>query len=176
MKLLITSTLLFLAFSPLALAKHDRSSHNNSAHYLGEYKAKVVSSTPIYKYVTVSQPHTYCEAATVYTTRQSHDKGGAVIGGVLGGVIGHAVSDHKHKGLGTLVGAVIGSSLGHNITHSNNKHTPNYQVGQQNCVAKYKKPSKVRVLDGYNVIYRSQGKLYKTFRQDKPTKYIRIYG
>lgn len=175
MKLLITSALLFLTVSPLALAKHDRSYYHNGEQSRGEYKAKVIHSTPIYKYVTVRQPQTYCEPATVYTTRQSHDNGGAVIGGVLGGVIGHAVSDNKHKGLGTLVGAVIGSSLAHNITRVNNKHTANYRVEQQNCVATYKKASKVRVLDGYNVTYRLQGKLYKTFRQDKPSKYIRIY-
>jgi len=171
MKLLLTSALLFLAISPLVQAKHVRNYNNH-----GEYKAKVISSTPVYKYVTVSQPQTYCEPIVLRKTRRhSHDKGAAIVGGIVGGVIGHAASNNKHKGLGTIVGAVIGSSLMHNIEHVNNKRSRSYQVHQQNCVATYKKTSKVRVLDGYKVIYRSQGNLYRTFRQNKPAKYINIY-
>jgi uncharacterized protein YcfJ len=176
MKLLITSALLFLTLSPLAQAKHNRSYHNHDEHSRGSFKAKVINSTAIYKYVTVNQPHTYCEPAVVRKTyRRSHDKGAAIVGGIVGGVIGHAASNNKHKGLGTIVGAVIGSSLAHNIGYANNRHSRNYQVQQQYCVPTYKKANKVRVLDGYKVIYRSQGEIYRTFRQNRPAKYIRIY-
>ena len=176
MKLLITSVLLFLAVSPLAQAHHDRSYRNSGEHRRVEFKAKVIHSSPIYKYVTVRQPQAYCKPAVVHKTRRySHDKGAAILGGILGGVIGHAASDNKHKGLGTIVGAVIGSSLVNNIGRANNKHSRTYQVLQQNCVATYKKISKLRVLNGYNVTYRSQGRIYRTFRQDKPAKTIRIY-
>ena len=176
MKLLITGALLFLAISPMAQAHHDRSYHNRGGNSHNVFKAKVIDSTPIYKYVTVSQPQTYCEPAVVHKTySRSHDKGAAIVGGIVGGFIGHAASNNKHKGLSTIVGAVIGSSLVHNIAHANNKHSRTYQVQHQNCVATYNKARKVQVLDGYNVTYRSQGKIYRTFSQDKPTKYIRIY-
>ena len=178
MKLLITSTLLFLALSPLAQAKHDRSYYSSGKHNLSLFKARVVNSTPIYKYRTIRQPHTYCKPEVMRKNnrhRRSHNNDAAIIGGVLGGVIGHATSNNKHKGLGTVVGAVIGSSLMHNIGHVNNKHSRTYTVQQQDCVTKYKKANKVRILDGYEVTYRAHGKTYRTFSQDKPPKYISIY-
>jgi uncharacterized protein YcfJ len=177
MKLIITSAILLLAVSPLALAKHQSNYHNSSQHSRSEFKAKVINATPIYKYVTVSQPQTYCEpAVTRKTYNQSHDKSAAIVGGIIGGVIGHAASDSKHKGLGTIVGAVIGSSLVHNIENANNKYSRTYKTTPKSCVIRHKTNSKVRVLDGYEVTYRLQGKLYQTFSQEKPTKYIRIYG
>lgn len=176
MKLLITSALLFLAVSPLAQAHHSHSYYDNDKYNRGVFKAKVIHSTPKYRYVTVNHPQTYCEPVVVRKThRHSHNKGAAIVGGVVGGVIGHAASNNKHKGLGTVIGAVIGSSLAHNIERANNKHTRSYQVHQQNCVATNTHTSKVRVLDGYNVTYRSQGRIYRTFSQDKPAKYIHIY-
>ncbi|PKG97139.1 glycine zipper 2TM domain-containing protein [Paraglaciecola sp. MB-3u-78] len=180
MKLLITSALLFLAFPTLVQAKHDPSYQNNHQHSRGAFKAKVINATPVYKYLTVRQPQAYCEPAVIHSTHRhshdnrSHNKSAAIIGGVLGGVIGHAASDNNHKGLGTIVGAVIGSSLGHNIGYANNNHTRNVQIKQQNCVVTSSKTKKIRVLDGYRVTYRSQGKIYRNFRQDKPQKYMRI--
>ena len=175
MKLLITSALLVLAISPFAQANHDLSYHNRGEHSSNVFKARVIDSTPIYKYVTVSQPQTYCQPVVVNKThRYSHDRGAATVGGIVGGVIGHAASDHKHKGLGTILGAVIGSSFVRNIEHANDKHSLSYQAQQQNCVVTYKKTSKVRVLDGYTVTYRSKGRIYRTLRQNKPAKYIRI--
>jgi uncharacterized protein YcfJ len=185
MKLLITSTLLFLTVAPLSQAHQDHSYHDTSVHSRGEFKAKVVNSTPVYKYVIVRQPQTYCEPL-VYKTyghsydrqsydRQSYDnKGAAIAGGILGGLIGHIASDRRHEGLGTIVGAVIGSSLVHNIDRTNKKHLRTYQVQPKNCVVTHKKNRKVRVLDGYKVTYRSHGKLYRTFRKNKPSRYIRV--
>jgi uncharacterized protein YcfJ len=195
MKLLITSTLLFLTVAPLSQAHQDHSYHDTSVHSRGEFKAKVVNSTPVYKYVIVRQPQTYCEPL-VYKTyghsydrqsydrqsydrqsydRQSYDnKSAAIAGGILGGLIGHVASDRRHEGLGTIVGAVIGSSLVHNIDRTNKKHLRTYQVQPKNCVVTHKKNRKVRVLDGYKVTYRSHGKLYRTFRKNKPSRYIRV--
>jgi uncharacterized protein YcfJ len=176
MKLLIISVLVFLAVSPLAQADHNGRYHNSGKHSRGEFKAKVINSTPVYKYVTHRQPQTVCEPAVLSKTYlQSHDERAVILGGIVGGVIGHATSNNKHKGFGTFVGAVIGSSLAHNLDHANKKHSRTYNVNQQNCVSTYKNARKVRVLDGYNVTYRSQGKIYRTFRQDKPAKFIRIY-
>jgi uncharacterized protein YcfJ len=157
MKLLITSALLFLTVSNFAQAER---------HH-GYFKAKVINSSPVYKYVMLNQPQKYCEPVV---SRKSHKSGAALVGGIIGGVIGHATSDKNHKGLGAVAGAIIGSSLAHNIEKSNNGY-----VQQQSCVVSHAKAKKVRVIDGYKVTYRSQGTLYKTFRQSKPSKYIRIY-
>ncbi|MFT5838142.1 MAG: hypothetical protein ACI9UT_000633 [Flavobacteriales bacterium] len=70
---------------------------------------------------------------------------------------------------------MIGSSLAQNIEHTNKNDIRNYQVQQKNYVAKYKKSRKVKVFDEYKVTYRSQGKFYRNFRQNKPAKYIGIY-
>jgi uncharacterized protein YcfJ len=173
MKLLITSALLFLSLSPLVQAKHDRSYHNR-----GEFKANVINSVPVYKYLTPPQPKTYCEPLLIrkQSHPQSHDKTAVIMGGIVGGVIGHATSDKKHQGLGAILGAVIGSTLAHNIKHDKNWSPPTYQVQQQNCAVTYKKAHKIRVLDGYKVTYRLQGKLYRIFMQHKPAKYIQIYN
>lgn len=176
MKLLITSTLLFLALSPMVQAKHERSYQNNHPHNRGEFKAKVIDSTPIYKYLTVRQPQTYCKPVVLSKTHARSDvKSATIVAGIAGAVIGHAASDNKHKGIGTILGAVIGSSLVHNIGLSNNKQSHIVHDNPQNCVSTPRKTNKVRVLDGYSVTYRSQGKIYQTFRQEKPQKTIRIY-
>lgn len=174
MKLIIASTILLLAVSPLVQADHNRSYHHKDKFSRGEFKARVIDSTPVYKYVTIREPQTFCEPS-VKSYRQSHDKGAVILGGIVGGVIGHATSSNKHKGLGTVVGAVIGSSLAHNIDHSSKNHSQSYRVNQPSCVTTYKTSEKVRVLDGYNITYRSKGKTYQTFRQDRPSKFIRIY-
>ena len=202
MKLLITSALLFLAISPLVQAKHDRKYQNNHEYSRGEFKAKVIDFTPVYKYVTVNQPKKYCEPSVIHSIhRRSHDsrrhyKNSAIVGGFLGGVIGHTASDKNHKGLGTILGAVIGSSLVHNIGYANNNHTlnnhihnnhtlnnhihnihniHNIQHKRHSCMVTPNKTNKTRVLEGYRITYRTQGKIYLTFRQEKPKKYIRIY-
>jgi uncharacterized protein YcfJ len=176
MKLLITSALLFLAISPMVQAKHQRSYQNNHQHNKGEFKAKVIDSTPVYRYLTVRQPQTYCDPVVLSKTNARYDaKSAAIVAGIVGGVIGHVTSDNKHKGLGTILGAVIGSSLLHNIGLSNNKHSPIVYTNPQNCAATPRKTDKVRVSDGYSVTYRSQGKIYQTFRQHKPKKTIRIH-
>ena len=200
MKLLITSALLFLAISPLVQAKHDRKYQNNHEYSRGEFKAKVINFTPVYKYVTVNQPKKYCEPSVIHSIhRRSHDsrrhyKNSAIVGGFLGGVIGYTASDKTHKGLGTILGAVIGSSLVHNIGYANNNHTlnnhihnnhtlnihnihniHNIQHKRHSCMVTPNKTNKTRVLEGYRITYRTQGKIYLTFRQEKPKKYIRIY-
>ena len=180
MKLLITSALLFLATSPLVQAKHDRRYQSNHEHNRGEFKAKVINITPVYKYMTVNQPQIYCAPAQIRSTyRRSHDsrrhyKNSAIVGGVLGGVIGHAASDKNHKGLGAILGAVIGSSLVHNIGYVNNNHSHNIPVKRDKCVVIPRKANKIRVLEGYEVTYRTQGNIYQTFRKNKPQKYIGI--
>jgi uncharacterized protein YcfJ len=174
MKLLITSALLILAVSPLAQAHHKHNYYASDKQHRGVYKAKVINSTPVYKYVKVRQPQTYCEPTVTHKShRRAHDKGAKIVGGIVGGFIGHAASDNQHKGLGTIVGAVVGSSIAHKVVRTNNRDTGHYQR-QQNCMQTYKKARKIRVLDGYNVTYRAKGKFYQTFMQDKPAKYISI--
>jgi uncharacterized protein YcfJ len=176
MKLLITSALLFLAISPMVQAKHERIYQNSYQHNRGEFKAKVIESTPIYKYLTVRQPQTYCEPVVLSKTHARYDtKSAAIVAGIVGGVIGHVTSDNKHKDLGTILGPVIGSSLVTNNGLLNNKHSHIVHANPQKCVATPRKINKVRVLDGYSVTYRSQGKINQTLRQNKPQKTIRIY-
>lgn len=174
MKLLITSTILFLAVSPFAQADHQRSYHAIGKHNAVKFKARVIETTPVYTYITHPQQQTVCEPV-VTTYQKSHNKGAVILGGIVGGAIGHATSNDRHKGLGTIVGAVIGSSLAHKIDHSHKNNARTYQVQQQQCVTSHQKPHKIRVIDGYNVTYRVKGKLYKTFRQERPDRFISIY-
>jgi hypothetical protein len=56
MKLILTSTLLFLAFSPSVQADHDRSDQSNRKHSHGAFNTKVMNATPVYKYLTDRHP------------------------------------------------------------------------------------------------------------------------
>lgn len=113
MKLLLSSTLLLLALSPLANAKN-------------HHTVKVVKTVPAHKYQVVKQP----KYVQVKTIKVSHKKPntGVIIGGVVGGLIGHNTSTHQNKVLGTIAGAIIGSTLGHHIDKvSDNHHTKVYK-------------------------------------------------
>lgn len=176
MKLFTTVALLFLAAFPAVHAHDVHSYYKTKQPIRSAVKAKVINSTPVYKYVTVSKPQRYCELAEPLKTHNNYHNGDAVIvGGIVGGVIGHATSHKRHKGLGTIAGAVIGSALGHNLERAHSSGSDNYLVQQQKCLSSYKKSSKVRVLDGYKVTYRSAGQLYRIFVRDNPGKYIRIF-
>ncbi|MEP1445590.1 MAG: glycine zipper 2TM domain-containing protein [Paraglaciecola sp.] len=173
MKLLITSTILFLAVSPFAQADHQKSYHA-SKHNPAKFKVRVIETTPVYTYVTQPQQQTVCEPV-VTTYQKSHNKRAVILGGVVGGVIGHATSNDRHKGLGTVVGAVIGSSLAHKVDLGHKHNSRVYQGHKQRCVTQYNEPQKIRVLDGYNVTYRVKGKIYQTFRHERPDRFISIY-
>ncbi|MBU3005522.1 glycine zipper 2TM domain-containing protein [Paraglaciecola arctica] len=174
MNLLITSAVLVLTFSPLALAKHEYSHLNGTKHSQGLLKARVIESTPIYKYVFPPRQKTVCQPIST-THSQSQNKGAVILGGIVGGAIGHAASNDRHKGLGTVVGAVIGSSLAHKIDLSYKHNSKAYHSQKQRCVTQYNQPQKVRVLDGYNVTYSVKGKIYQTFRHERPNRFISIY-
>ncbi|WP_299078498.1 glycine zipper 2TM domain-containing protein [uncultured Paraglaciecola sp.] len=174
MKLFISSILLFLLVSPFAQANHDRSYHNHGKHSRKVVKAKVIRAIPVYKYVNTRNHKTYCKPVAVHSEyRPAHSKRAAIFGSIVGGIVGRTVSQNQTKDLGTLMGAVVGGSLAHNIVRAKHSELPTYSV-QHNCKPKHKKARKVRVLDGYKVTYRSKGRLYRTFMEEKPTKYIRI--
>lgn len=174
MKLLITSTILLLVASPFAQADHNKSYHSSSKHHPVKLKARVIDSTPVYTYRAKPQQHRVCEPVLV-SYQKPHHKGVAILGGIVGGAIGHAASNDRHKGLGTAVGAVIGSSLAHKIDLSYKHNSKAYHSQKQRCVTQYNQPQKVRVLDGYNVTYSVKGKIYQTFRHERPNRFISIY-
>ena len=140
MKSLIKSALLLLLFPPLAQAHHYHSYHNSSQQSRGESNAKVLDSTPVYKYATALPAQRYCQANVIYKPYGQPDTGR---------------SDNSEVTLvGGIVGAVIGTSSAQNIKRTNKSDSHNYQVQQKNCETKYQKSRKVRVLDGYKVTYR----------------------
>ena len=178
MKLMTLSTVLFLMVSPFANAHHERGEYYGK-HYGKQQrhsiKARVVKSTPVYKYIRVRDNHHRCEPVHNRRHHQSQGKNAALVGGVVGGVVGHAVSNNRHKGLGTVMGAVIGGTLVHKLGHVKRKHYYS-ETPSSHCRVRHNTTKKVRVLDGYNVTYRSRGQLYQTYMQDKPKKFIRIYS
>ncbi len=167
MKKLILTTLLII-FATHTQAHHDR----------GYIKARVIEVTPVYEYITVHSPHNNCHHNQdgYYHKKRYHknhyQSGPApIIGSVIGGTIGHATSNRKHKFVGTLAGAIIGGAIGHQIERKQDKYRNKHYSNHKHSHSSRKQ----RVLRGYNVLYKFKGRIYQTFTEDRPKKYLKIY-
>ncbi|MFT2090602.1 glycine zipper 2TM domain-containing protein [Paraglaciecola sp. 2405UD69-4] len=110
MKILLSTTLLLLALSPLANAKNHQA-------------VKVVKTSPAHKYQVVKQPK-YVKTKTVIVSK-TKPKTGVIIGGLVGGIIGHNASSDSNKVLGTVTGVIIGSTIGNQVDYLTNSHNTN---------------------------------------------------
>ena len=155
MKQVILSVFAILLVSPLAQA------HHNS----GYYRARVVDVTPVYRYKTVKTPQEVCYRR--YDKGRRYDRDAVVAGRVLGGALGYAAGNRGKKGLTTIAGVVIGGAVAKELTEERPKD-------HAYCETHYER-EKVRILKGYDVTYRHQGRRYSTFRKEHPGKRIRIY-
>lgn len=125
--------------------------------------ARVVSAAPIYREVRVSQPRQECwnEEVTYREPRYSNNvTAGGLIGAIAGGVIGHQFGGGSGKAAATAVGAVVGAGFGANTAAANTPRS--YRTGyEQRCRYVPDSYSEQRV-EGYDVTYRYNGRLYRT--------------
>jgi uncharacterized protein YcfJ len=155
MKRVLLSLILLSFMVPIAYAHH-------SKNY---YRAKVVNTTPVYRYKTVNAPREVCYRD--HAKRRRYDRDAVVAGRIVGGALGYVAGEKGRKGLTTLAGAVIGGVAAKELTRG---HSRDHGY----CETHYRK-KKVRVLKGYNVAYRYKGRVRRTFRENHPGKRIRIY-
>ncbi|SFF33238.1 Uncharacterized conserved protein YcfJ, contains glycine zipper 2TM domain [Fontimonas thermophila] len=144
--------------APLAHADHRR--------YEDIEYAKVIRATPIYRSVRIEEPLRECwDERVVYPGRGGYwtDSGtsGALIGAIAGGVAGHQFGKGRGRDAATAVGALIGASIGHQIAV---QHTPpvRERIGyERRCSTAYETRYEERI-EGYDVTYRYNGRLYHT--------------
>ncbi len=179
-------TLAPLGFAAPALADHKSGVYrtstsvstyaNNRSRAQYDY-ARVVSSEPIIRYVTISTPVRECWQDTEYYTVDRRGNGSAVstlFGAVIGGVIGHQFGSGRGNDVATVAGTLIGAAVGNNSAHRRYGHTTTqYSRPVERCKTVITERQEERI-DGYNVVYRYNGQKYATRMPYDPGRELRI--
>jgi uncharacterized protein YcfJ len=137
--------------------------------------AKVVDVDPIYREVRVREPRQVCEEVPVVERthyRGGPDPGAMLVGAVIGGVIGHQFGSGRGNDAATAAGAFIGAN--HAAAHSyRNGRVVEREVLETRCETVRSARYESR-LEGYDVTYRYQGRLYQTRTDYDPGKRIKV--
>jgi len=137
--------------------------------------AKVISVTPIFRYVTYDTPREHCYKERVTQTnyydgdRNSRMLLGGIIGGVIGNNIGHGESRKARAVVGALIGSHIGSSIADQHAYSSQ------QTGYQTqCETQHVSETRKKVA-GYDVSYRFRGRIMTTQLPYHPGRRIKLH-
>lgn len=147
-----------LITAPAAFADHGRRSDVEYAH--------VMSAVPIYRSVRVDEPRRECwDERVVYQDREGYwmdnGTGGAIVGAIAGGVAGHQFGKGRGKDAATALGALIGAGVGQRVAV---RHAPPVRehVGyERRCSTLHETRYEERI-EGYDVAYRYNGRIYHT--------------
>jgi uncharacterized protein YcfJ len=132
----------------------------------GSYEyAKVISATPIYRSVRVNSPQQECwDERTAYDNRGNYaiapDTAGALLGAIAGGVVGHQFGKGKGRDAATVAGVLLGAGIGHQegARRASGYSQTGYQQRCRTTPASYVDQR----IDGYDVTYKYNGRLYHT--------------
>lgn len=163
----LVAGLLTASIAAPAFADHwdDRDDHDRRDYrdYRDEtVYAPVVSSRPVYRQIQVSEPRQECRDERVVYREPVYGGGnpaGAILGGIIGGVAGHQIGGGHGRDVATALGAVIGAGIGgQSGGYQGSTDRVSYQ---QRCstVDAYHYEERI---DGYDVTYRYNGRLYNT--------------
>jgi uncharacterized protein YcfJ len=141
--------------------------------------ATVERVEPIVRYVTVDRPRRECRDEVVYEplpdNRPLRSAVPTLAGGIIGGVIGSEISNRRNRGALTLAGAVAGAAIATDVAVRNHR----YRSGQfqavtvERCDIVSERFTEERI-DGYNVIYRYQGRRYTMRTSQHPGDRVRL--
>lgn len=140
--------------------------------------ARVISSEPIVRYVTVTTPVQECWTDTEYYTVAHRPKGvagGTIVGAIIGGVIGNQFGHGHHRDHATVLGTMAGAAIGTEVAtaRAGGYETTQYARPVRRCETNYATREEERI-DGYRVIYVYNGQKYATRMPVDPGKRIRI--
>lgn len=133
--------------------------------------AKVISSRPVIRYVTVQKPVRECWQDTEYYTRyeaRNGTPGRTIAGAVIGGVIGHQFGSGRGKDAATVAGSMIGAAIGHGPVRR-----VEYSRPVERCETHFQSFQEQRI-DGYDVVYRYRGQKYATRMPYDPGTRIKV--
>ena len=135
-------------------------------------RARVLSSVPVYE--TINEPRRECWTETVgYETRSYRDgsnAGGAILGAIAGGLIGSTVG----KGDGKVAAAAVGAATGAVVGDRWNKNGTRYESVPQQVERCRTDDDIRRVVTGYDVRYRFDGREYGTRLPYDPGKWLTL--
>jgi uncharacterized protein YcfJ len=147
-------------------------------HYGAQYAyARVVSSEPIVRTVTVRTPVRECREATEYyevTRAAPGTVASTVVGAVIGGVVGHQFgSGHGNEGA-TFAGTLLGAAVGNTVAQARfGQVSEQYARPVRRCQTMVRETREDRI-DGYRVVYQFQGQKYATRMPYDPGREIRV--
>ncbi|MTI63817.1 glycine zipper 2TM domain-containing protein [Methylophaga sp.] len=175
MKKIIKTMVLASAFT--LTSANVMADHNDRYGYDGEYrdygrseKARVTHVEPIYRTVTVNRPERECwdEPRRHRSGHQSYTN--TIAGGIIGGVIGNQFGGGSGNTAMTIAGTLLGGSVGRDM--GNRYHDVDYGY-QEQCRVIDRQYREQRI-DGYEVSYRYQGRIYTTVMDQPPGKFIPV--
>lgn len=159
-----------IAATTAAQAVPPRPGHHNDGESL--VRARVVASEPVYQ--TINEPQTECWTETVgYEHRHnggSEGSGGTVLGAIAGGLIGSTVG----KGNGRVAAAAVGAATGAVIGDRMDSRDGGYSEVPRQVERCQTTDHPRRVLSGYDVRYRYQGREYSTQLPYNPGPFIKL--
>ena len=133
--------------------------------------AKVLSSRPVIRYVTVRTPVRECWQDTEYYSAYERHPGRAgktLAGAIIGGVIGHQFGRGRGNDAATVAGSMIGAAIGHGPVSR-----VQYSRPVERCDTRYRSQRQQRI-DGYDVVYRYKGQSYATRMPYDPGSRIKV--
>ena len=175
-----------LGFAAPALAGHESGAYRTTSTSVSTYAnnrsraqydyARVISSAPIIRYVTVSTPVRECWQDVEYYTVNRHGHGSGIstlFGAVIGGFIGHQFGSGRGNDAGTVAGTLIGAAVGNDSARNRRGHTTTqYSRPVERCKTVISERQEERI-DGYNVVYRYNGQKYATRMPYDPGRELR---
>ncbi len=186
-KLAATLTLATLALAAPALADDQSGRYRTASASVSGYAngsagarydyARVLSSEPIIRYVTVSTPTRECRQDVEYYTVDRRAPGSGLstlVGAVVGGVIGNQFGGGHGNNAATVAGTLIGAAVGNNSARRRNGYAPvEYSRPVERCTTVVREHQEERI-DGYNVVYRYKGQKYSTRMPYDPGRELRV--
>ncbi len=159
----------FTLISANAMADHDNRYDRDYHDYDRGEKARVTHVEPIYRTVTVTRPERECWDEPRH--RRGHQSYTSTIaGGLIGGVIGNQFGGGSGKTAMTIAGTLLGGSVGRDM--GNRYQDVDYGHREQ-CQVIDRHYREQRI-DGYEVSYRYQGRMYTTVMDHDPGKFIPV--
>ena len=186
-KFVATLTLATLGLAAPAFADHESGLYRTTTASVSGYAngrgraqydyARVVSSEPIIRYVTISTPVRECWQDTVYYTSDRRVRGEGIstlAGAIVGGVIGHQFGSGRGNDAATVAGTLIGAAVGNNSARRRNGYTQvEYSRPVERCKTVMSERQEERI-DGYNVVYKYHGQKFATRMPYDPGREIRV--
>jgi uncharacterized protein YcfJ len=136
-------------------------------------QATVLSAEPVYRTVRINNPVEQCRDEKVHIPAPvSRSYTPPILGAIIGGAIGNEFGSGRGNDLATLAGAVLGGSVGRDY-QSRQAHNHGRVVYEKRCevVDRY---TTVERIDGYDVTYRYDGRIYSTTTSRDPGQTIKV--